>query len=149
MHALDGSSDPSFESRAFNQFMDAMGPMDLVITGLGLNGHVAYNQPSDELFPRIHTEYLDESSRQRLSYQFDDINEVPNLTLTMGIQDLLNSKKLVILASGPEKSSMVKLMVDSKTINTKFPASFILLHANAALCADQEAAIETGIKVEA
>lgn len=148
VHAYDGLADPSFESRAFNQFMDAVGAMDLIVTGIGLNGHMAYNQPTDELYPRIHTEYLDESSRQRLSYQFDDINEVPNLTLTLGIQDLLNSKKLVILASGSEKSTMVKLLVDSKTLNTKFPVSFVHLHRNAVVCADQGAALETGIRVE-
>lgn len=149
IHALDGSALPSQEASAFNQFIDAVGPLDLVISGLGVNGHIAYNQPKEEQYPRIHVEVLDETSRKRLSKDFDDVTEVPTQMLTLGLQDLLMARKLVLLVCGLEKSSVVKKVLDSKTLNCFFPASFLHLHTASALCADQDAAMETGITVEA
>ena len=147
IHAMDGSQDAIHEASAFNQFMDAVGPLDMVISGIGLNGHIAYNQPSEGLYPRIHADMLDVNSRMRLSKAFDDVNEVPTQTLTLGIQDLLSAKKLVLLVAGIEKSSLIKKVLDTKTIQSTFPASFINLHPQCILCVDQEAALETGFKV--
>lgn len=147
IHVMESQADPMLEARAFNQFIDAIGPLDLVITGIGHNGHIAYNQPGEALYPRIHSEFLDEHSRQRLSKDFDDVNEVPNQMLTLGIQDLLSARKLVLLVSGTEKSSLVKKVLESKTLYPYFPASFIHLHPNAALCCDQDAAMETSVRV--
>ena len=149
IHAMDGSQEAQSEASAFNQFLDAIGPLDCVITGIGLNGHIAYNQPAEGLYPRIHADVLDNGSRLRLSKAFDDVNEVPTQTLTLGIQDLLKAKKLVLLACGMDKSSLIKKVLQTKTLQSSFPASFIHLHANAILCVDQDAALETGFKVQA
>jgi glucosamine-6-phosphate deaminase len=78
---------------------------------------------------------------------YDDLSEVPTQILTVGIQDLLNARKVVVMASGRNKSSVVKTLLNTKKISTTFPASMIHLHHNAILAIDAEAASEAGLKM--
>lgn len=147
IHRFDGLAESKSECNAWNQFLDMVGPLDLIIAGIGYHGHIAHNRPSEALYPRVHEEFLDEGSRQRLAKHFDDLTEVPNRIITLGIQDLLNAKKLVLYATGSVISSVISQLVETKVISTQFPASFVLLHSNALLVIDQDAASQTGIKI--
>lgn len=147
IHAFDGSNDPDNECRVWNQFLDAIGMLDMIVIGVGFHGHIAYNRPAETLFPRVHIEYLDEHFRQRLTLHFDDQTEVPNRIITFGVQDLLRSKKLVLSATGHAVSPVIKRLYENKLISTQFPASMIMLHPYATLVVDQDAASETGLKV--
>ena len=128
------------ESTVFNQFLDLVDPIDLGITTIGADGHLAYNQAGTVLSPRIHIDRLTESTRMNLAVDYDDITEVPNRVLTFGLADLLRIRKLVIFCVGKTKSAIVKTLLESKTISTLVPATMLLLHPNCIVVADAEAA---------
>lgn len=131
----------------FNQFLDMIPPLDLIITTIGTDGHIANNNASDALFARIHMDSISEATRQSLVVDYDDLSEVPTQILTLGIQDLLRAKKLLIMASGRNKSSVVKTLLSTKKISTGFPASMMLLHDHCILAVDAEAASEADIQI--
>lgn len=131
----------------FNQFLDMIDPVDLLITTIGTDGHIANNSAADALSPRIHMDTISDATRQSMVIDYDDFSEVPTQILTFGIQDLLNARKVVVMAAGRNKSSVVKQLLNTKKISTGFPASMILLHHNAILAIDAEAASETNVSM--
>ena len=146
IHFFD-TDDLSNTGNVFNQFLDAIDGIDLIVTSIGTDGHIANNNSSDALYPRIHMDSISDATRQTLVVDYDDLSEVPTQILTIGIQDLLNARKVVVMASGRNKSSVVKTLLNTKKISTSFPASMILLHPNVILAIDAEAASEAEIKM--
>jgi len=139
----DPFADPSLQARNLNQMLDKLeNGIDLIVTGIGQDGHIAYNKPNNQLYPHIHLDYLSESTRQGLALGFDDITEVPNQILTIGIKDLLKAKHLVLMTVGISKSTIVKQLLDAKTISSEFPASIVLLRDKVTLVVDSQAASE-------
>lgn len=128
------------DASVFNQFLDMVDPLDLGITTIGADGHLAYNQAGTMLSPRIHIDRLTDSTRMNLALDYDDITEVPNRVLTFGLADLLRIRKLVVFCVGKTKSAIVKTLLESKTVSTLVPATMLLLHPNCLLIADAEAA---------
>jgi glucosamine-6-phosphate deaminase len=128
------------EASVFNQFLDLIEPLDLGITTIGADGHLAYNQAGTVLSPRIHIDRLTDSTRMNLAVDYDDLTEVPNRVLTFGVADLLRVRKLVVFCVGKTKSAIVKTVLESKTVSTLVPATMLLLHPNCILIADAEAA---------
>jgi glucosamine-6-phosphate deaminase len=144
IHCFD-TSDLANAASIFNPFMELIPGMDLLVTTVGTDGHIANNNACEALMPRIHMDTISEATRQSLVVDYDDLSEVPTQILTMGIQDLLNARKLIIMASGRNKSSVVKTLLSTKKISTVFPASMMLLHPNAILAIDADAAAEADI----
>lgn len=144
IHLYD-PEDLSNTATVFNTFLDMIPPLDLIITTIGTDGHIANNSASEALMPRIHMDTISEATRQSLVVDYDDLSEVPTRLLTFGIQDLLRAKKLVIMASGRNKSTVVKTLLETKKISTGFPASMMLLHDQAILAVDAEAASEANV----
>jgi glucosamine-6-phosphate deaminase len=139
---VDGAGDSDDECAAMNHYLDEIGGLDLIVTGIGLNGHLAYNEPAESLFPRVHVNGLGENTRLSLLKDFSDQTEIPSRIITLGLTDFLNARKLVVVATGPSKSSVVRRLVQSTGVSTFFPASFILLHRDAVLTVDEVAGKE-------
>ena len=139
---IDGAADPEEECVAMNRYLDEIGGLDLVVTGIGLNGHLAYNEPAESLSPRVHVNGLGENTRLSLLKDFSDQTEIPSRIITLGLTDFLNARKLVVVASGPSKSSVVRRLVQATGVSTFFPASFVLLHRDAVLSVDEVAGKE-------
>jgi glucosamine-6-phosphate deaminase len=144
IHCFD-PNDLANTANVFNQFLDMIHGIDLMVTTVGTDGHIANNNAAEALYPRIHMDTISEATRQSLVVDYDDLSEVPTQILTMGIQDLLNARKLIIMASGRNKSSVVKTLLSTKKISTAFPASMMLLHPQAILAIDADAATEADI----
>jgi glucosamine-6-phosphate deaminase len=142
IHLIDGAGDPESECAATNAFLDEAGGVDLIVTGIGLNGHLAYNEPAEGLSPRVHVNGLGENTRLSLLKDFSDQTEIPSRIITLGLADFLNARKLVVVATGPSKSSVVRRLVQASSVSTFFPASFILLHRDATLIVDEVAGKE-------
>ena len=98
-------------------------PRDLQILGLGSNGHIGFN----------------ESTVRDNSRLFDRIEDVPKMALTMGIADIMDAKKILIMASGKNKAQAVYNTVKGE-VSESCPASVLQKHNNAVLIADAEAA---------
>lgn len=134
---------PADECARIQEYLEEQGPIDLCIVGIGLNGHVAFNEPADFLEPHCHRQELSERS---LSHPMAAGMEVkPSYGLTLGMMDILNSKQLILLISGANKAEITKEFM-TKKITTSLPASLLWLHPNAVCLCDMDA--YSGISVD-
>ena len=113
-------------------------PRDIQLLGLGSNGHIAFNEPGTPFGSGTHVVELAESTVKDNARLFKDISEVPQKAFTMGIRQIMQAKKILILASGESKSDAVYKMVKGE-ITEKVPASVLLLHPDCILIADESA----------
>lgn len=101
------------------------GPIDICILGLGQNGHIGFNEPAYTLTPNCH---IAELTADSLNHQMiNTLNKKPTYGLTLGMADILQSKKIILLLTGAKKKEVIKKLL-SKQITTKLPASFLWLH---------------------
>jgi galactosamine-6-phosphate isomerase len=103
------------------------GPIDICILGLGKNGHLGFNEPADVLHPHCHIMDLAAQTQQHI--MIADIPSKPTMGLTLGMHDILSSKKIVLLVSGKGKEE-AKQKLRSAEISTQCPATFLWLHDN-------------------
>lgn len=116
--------------------LDNVGPIDVCVLGLGKNGHLGFNEPSAFLHPHCHIAQLSEQSLQHSMVQ--SAAHKPLFGLTLGMKDILSSKKIILLISGTEKEEAVKQLFSEK-ITTELPASLLWLHNNVECLVDQQA----------
>ncbi len=114
-------------------------PRDLQILGLGSNGHIGFNEPGTPFSGRTHVVRLAESTVRDNSRLFARIEDVPKMALTMGIADIMDAKKILIMASGKNKAQAVYNTVKGE-VSESCPASVLQKHNNVVLIADAEAA---------
>ncbi len=115
------------ECKRLQSFVAANGPMDICILGLGKNGHIAFNEPAEALQPYFHKAILATST-----IQHDPTlaaGPEPAYGLCMGMQEILQSKKIIFLVTGKGKKDALERIM-SKKIGTDCPASFLWLHPN-------------------
>lgn len=132
------AENPAAECSGYDEKIRAAGGIDLQILGVGQNGHIGFNEPSQCLNANTHLTELTESTINANSRFFDSIDEVPTHALTMGIASILKSKKIIILANGASKREAVEAMLTG-TINTSFPATMLNVHSDVTLICDTEA----------
>ena len=101
------------------------GPIDLCILGIGKNGHLGFNEPSAYLNPYAHIAKLEKSTLQH-SMASSMMNE-PSFGLTLGMAEIIQSKKILLLISGKGKQSTIDEFMTGN-ISTYLPASFLWLH---------------------
>ena len=101
------------------------GPIDICILGLGQNGHIGFNEPANTLTAHCHVAELTADS---LNHQMiNALNKKPTYGLTLGMANILQSKKIILLLTGTKKKDVIKKLL-SKQITTNLPASFLWLH---------------------
>lgn len=103
------------------------GPIDLCVLGLGKNGHLGFNEPADELQPHCHIADLAVQSQQHSMILDSSIQ--PTQGITLGIQDILSSKRIVLLVSGCGKEEAKKKLLSGE-ITSQCPASLLWKHDN-------------------
>jgi galactosamine-6-phosphate isomerase len=128
--------DPNQECDRIQQLLDEHGPIGLCILGLGLNGHIAFNEPGDFLTPHCHKASLSASSLGHPMTR--EMNTSPSYGLTLGMADILNSKKILLLISGKSKAEITRDLM-KKRITNNLPASFLWLHPDVYCLCDKEA----------
>ena len=114
-------------------------PRDIQLLGLGSNGHIAFNEPGTPFESGTHIVTLAESTMKDNARLFKDISEVPRQAFTMGIRQIMQAKKVLILASGANKAEAVCKMVKGD-VTESVPASVLQLHPDCVLIADEAAA---------
>lgn len=140
IHVLSGkTADPAVECRAYEEMIAAAGGIDLQILGIGRNGHIAFNEPSDSFSPVTHVVDLTESTIEANTRFFSSADEVPRQALTMGIGSIMKAKSIVLIATGRDKAQAVKAMVDGP-VTPLCPASVLQLHPCVTVMLDQAAA---------
>lgn len=131
-------TDPLVECKIIQEKLSNEGPVDLCILGLGMNGHLAFNEPADFLLPHCHISQLSAMSLQHPMASEMDIKPVYGLTL--GMADIFQSKMILILINGAQKRTIVKQFLSGK-ISNLVPASFLWLHQNV-ICLIEKDAME-------
>ncbi len=125
--------------RKYEQKIKKAGGIDLQILGLGVNGHIGFNEPGEYLYTETHLVDLTVETIDANSRFFDSREEVPRQAVTMGVGSIMHAEKILLMASGKSKTRAVQLMSCGK-ITTSLPASLLQLHRNITLLVDREAA---------
>lgn len=132
------AEDKEKECERYNNLLGEM-QQDIQLLGLGSNGHIAFNEPNTPFGSGVHIVKLTENTIKDNSRLFANINDVPRYAFTMGIKNIMNAKKIVILASGKNKANAVKASVEG-AVTEEVPASVLQLHPDCTFIVDEEAA---------
>jgi galactosamine-6-phosphate isomerase len=126
--AFDNNArNPEEECQRIQMEIDAKGPIDICILGLGKNGHLGLNEPANFLHKDCHIAKLTESTMQHSMAQ--SMANKPSFGMTVGIKDILQSKKILLLITGQQKQESIRRLLTGE-ISTQLPASFLWLHSN-------------------
>jgi len=141
VHFLDGQApDLGAECSRFEREIAERGGLDLLLLGLGINGHIGFNEPAASLHARTHRTRLSPETRRANAAGFGGrMAAVPREALTMGMATLLEARSIVLLATGRDKAGVVRAMLRG-TITTALPASFLQLHGRVEVILDRAAA---------
>ncbi|MBQ3934844.1 MAG: glucosamine-6-phosphate deaminase [Clostridia bacterium] len=138
-HVPDGlAKDPAAMGKAYDAAIDAAGGIDLQVLGLGPNGHIAFNEPEENLYVGTHLTGLTESTIRANSRFFEKIEDVPTQAVTMGMGSIMKARSILVLASGKAKHYVIEKMLDDR-ITTQVPGTLLKLHPNVVLICDREA----------
>ncbi len=114
------------ESRRYEALVESLGGVDLQLLGIGHNGHIGFNEPTDSFPPTVHQVELTESTIQANSRLFDRIEDVPTRAITMGVGTILKADKILLIA-GADKKEIVEEALYGK-VTPQVPASVLQLH---------------------
>ena len=106
-----------------------IGGIDIMILGIGMNGHIGFNEPGSNQNTVTRKVRISDNSREILSNDFNSQKDVPNEAITLGIKTILSAKKIYLLAWGTGKSDIIKKAIE-EDVNEKCPASFLRKHQN-------------------
>ena len=139
IHVLNGEvSDPEKECADYEKCIDAHGGIDLQLLGIGRNGHIAFNEPDENLVANTHVTALTEDTIDANSRFFADIKDVPTKSLTMGMASIMKARKILILINGAGKAQALKKMLSGE-ISTSCPATMLNMHSDVVVICDKEA----------
>lgn len=126
---------------AYEQKIEELGGIDLQILGIGMNGHIGFNEPGSSIHSRTRLTNLDNTTRLANLYEFPNISQVPRLAITMGISTILKAKKILLMAWGSGKAPVVQKAAEEH-MTEHIPASLLQQHADTQFVLDEAAATE-------
>ena len=135
----DGTKeDGEAECARYEQLVKDLGGQDLQLLGLGHNGHIGFNEPADEFVKETNCVNLHPRTIEANKRFFASIDDVPKQAYTMGIQTIMQSKKILIVVSGEDKADIVRDAFFGP-VTPRVPASVLQLHNDVILVADEAA----------
>jgi glucosamine-6-phosphate deaminase len=105
------------------------------LLGMGHNGHIGFNEPDEEFKAATHRVYLAEQTIKANARFFDSPEQVPTSAITMGIKTIMSAKKVVVVASGSDKTNILKKALYGP-ITPRVPASILQLHGDLTIVTD-------------
>jgi glucosamine-6-phosphate deaminase len=115
------------------------GGLDLAIVGIGMNGHIAFNEPGSALIARTHRVRLAIASRRAHAGPFGRWQNVPTHALSMGIGTILTARRILLMATGAHKAGIVRRAL-AGPVTTRVPASLLQTHPHVDVVLDRAAA---------
>lgn len=128
--------DAAPECARIAEWLEAHGPIDVAVLGLGINGHIGFNEPAAALQPHAHVAQLSDASLTH-----DMLGRTtgrPSFGITLGMADLLQAREILFLASGPAKREPLQRQLSGE-LTTAFPASLLHLHPRVTMLCDEAA----------
>ena len=126
---------------SYEEKIKSAGGIDLQILGIGTNGHIGFNEPGSHLNSETRTITLDHLTRFDAAPAFQGIENVPRKAVTMGIQTILNAKRVLLMAWGSYKAEIIQKAIEGE-ISCFIPTTYLQHHKNTTLVIDTEAASE-------
>ena len=131
------TSEPKEECHRIGTWLRLYGPIDVCVLGLGINGHLGFNEPAEELTGSCHVARLTDES---LSHSMlSATTNRPSHGLTLGLREILTSKTILLLVFGAAKATQLERLMTG-LLSTYFPASFLTLHGRVVCICDEAAA---------
>lgn len=147
VHILNGNA-PNLEAEcvAYEDAIKAVGGIDLFLAGIGEDGHIAFNEPGSSLASRTRVKTLAYDTILANSRFFDnDINQVPRMALTVGVQTVLEAREVVVIILGQRKSLALQRCIE-QGVNHMWTLSSLQLHPHPMIVVDEDATLELQVK---
>ena len=129
--------DPVAECERIRGVVETQGPIGLAVLGLGVNGHLGFNEPAAELQPHAHVAQLSQASREHS--MLASARVVPQYGLTLGMADLMRSRRVLLVVSGAHKRAVLARLLRGG-LTTSLPASLLRMHPDTLCLCDRTAA---------
>jgi galactosamine-6-phosphate isomerase len=126
--------DPEEECRSIAKRLASQGPIDLCILGLGRNGHLGLNEPAEEL--QAHCHVADLSPESLGHHMLSSLESKPAYGLTLGMEDILDSRQIIMLVSGSDKKAIAEAFLKAR-VSRQLPASLLWKHGRTACLVDK------------
>lgn len=138
-HVPDGlNRDAKAETARYEALVQSLGEMDLQLLGLGLDGHIGFNEPA-QVFPNeTHCVELDPSTIEANKRFFQSADDVPRTAYTMGIGTIMRAKRVLLIANGTAKAEILKKVLEGP-VDPMVPASILQFHRDVTVIADEAA----------
>ncbi len=120
------ATDLEAECEAYDKRIYEMG-IDIQLLGIGLDGHIGFNEPDEFFTKETHLVTLDQSTIEANSRFFESIDDVPKTAVTMGMGGIMSAKKVLLIANGAAKKEILEKAFFGP-IDPKVPASILQLH---------------------
>lgn len=117
------------------------GGLDFQLLGIGRTGHIGFNEPGSHLNSGTRSITLNHITRVDAAHSFLGLNNVPRRAITMGIGTIQKAKRIVLLAWGENKASIIKKTIEGD-VSSQVPATYLQIHNNATFVLDKEASSE-------
>jgi glucosamine-6-phosphate deaminase len=121
------AADLADECTRYDSLIYQLGGIDLQLLGIGMNGHIGFNEPDISFEKTTHIVDLDETTINANARFFNTPDEVPRQAITMGIKSIMHAKKVLLTAGGPEKENIIMKALYGP-ITPDVPASILQLH---------------------
>lgn len=140
VHIPDGGvKDPEAEALRFEALINEVEPAAVQILGVGVNGHIGFNEPADCFTLPTHVTELTQQTIEVNSRFFDSVEEVPHQAITMGVGGIMRAKKIVFIATGKAKQEAVKAL-EHGSVTPANPSTILKVHPDVTVFCDREAA---------
>ncbi|MGI6174756.1 MAG: glucosamine-6-phosphate deaminase [Christensenellales bacterium] len=140
IHVPNGMApDIQRECDAYEASIRANGGIDLQLLGIGINGHIGFNEPCDAYIYATHQVALTQSTIEANKRFFPSADDVPRYAITMGIGTIMHARSVVLMATGKSKAKPIRDVL-LKDPSPRCPASILRFHPNATLLLDEDAA---------
>ncbi len=127
-HVPNGCADDiAKEGERYDNLIKTLGGIDLQLLGIGLDGHIGFNEPDEFFTKETHLVTLDESTIDANARFFASRDDVPRSAVTMGMMSIMNARKILLVANGAKKEEILKKAFFGP-VDPKVPASILQLH---------------------
>jgi glucosamine-6-phosphate deaminase len=138
----DGRADDLREAcRDYEESIRASGGVDLQILGVGVNGHIGFNEPTSSFASRTRIKTLAPATREANARFFADADEVPTHCVTQGLGTIMEAREIVLVAQGESKAAAVAAIVEGP-VSSMWPGSILQHHPHVAVVLDEAAAAD-------
>ena len=121
------ASDLVKEGKEYDNLIESLGGIDLQLLGIGLDGHIGFNEPDSVFTAETHPVKLDESTIEANARFFASKDDVPRQAITMGMMSIMQAKKILLIANGQNKKAILEKSF-SGPVDPMVPASILQLH---------------------